>query len=149
MNTTGLVGMLASTALSLVGCCPDEATVRSTWDLGILPGARDVTCHGFNGDSSVISFSYVLPAGMTPREALTRLRAQIPIRASGCFELIKESDGYLVMACRDKGSPSYGAWEVQVQNDRVQIIAGPPDYVLPYLARPVATRASRRTIACS
>lgn len=120
-------------------CSPDG--IPFDYQDGLLDGYSALTCDLYDYDSSVISFSYELPKGVTPAAALDLLEARISRSAwrpgshppVTCFERRVRRDDYLLTVC-ESGS----AWEFTVKGSRLRVTTGGARYVLQYfLALPV------------
>jgi hypothetical protein len=135
MSASGLALMAL---LSGCGHCADDMPLH--YVEGLLPGHSDLSCELYDGDSTVISFSYTLPNGTTPQQALRLLEASVsrsmwkegvtpPVT---CYRVVARRPGYLLMACEGPGSGSTSAWEFVLEGQRLRATTGPAQYVLDF-----------------
>jgi len=121
------------------GCCTDEMPLEQPE--GLLPGYSELKCVLWDYDSGVISYSYRLPAGLKPAEALDRLEAQVnrslwkdgsrpPV---SCYQRRVRRDEYLLTVCDDPGNGPPWAWEFVVHDSTVRVTTGGARYVLQFV----------------
>jgi len=124
----------------LAGCgrCTDDMPLH--YVEGLLPGHSQLKCGWYDYDSTVISFSYTLPSGMAPDEALAILEASVKrsmwkegvTPPTTCYRVVTRRKGYLLMACDGPGSGSTSAWEFLLEGQQLRAITGPASYVLDF-----------------
>jgi hypothetical protein len=136
-----LLVLLPSAMLGVVGCgkcTPDMALEHPE---GFLGGYSDLMCELWDYDSGVIVFSYRLPDGIQPEEALAALEMQASRSMwrngtaqppQSCYERRVSRPGYLLTVCETPGLGSPWAWEFVVTDSRVRVTTGGARYVLNY-----------------